>query len=486
MLKSAKLISLALSMGLFFPATICGAGASAGSATAGHANEGTAAHSGLYKSAGEEATKILADYLKIDTTVPPGNEKKGAEYLAKILAENGIEAKILDTAPERACVYARLKGTGKKKAVVLLNHIDVVPANPADWKHPPFCGEIYDGELWGRGALDMKGQGIIQLEAMLLLKRSGVKLDRDIIFLGTPDEEVGGEFGAGWFKKHHPELVSDAEFLINEGFCIEADEKGNAKYWGVNYAEKSALWLELKTKGQAGHASMPLPDSSTNRLVRALNRIVNASPNLKVLPPVAQYFKEISKLETGKTKEVYADIGSHVKDPADVKILMGDVLKSSMLRNTISLTVLKAGYKTNVIPGEASAQLDCRILPGVTKDEFVSYIKPIIDDPKVEISVLEWNVASPSEIKTDLYSAIEAVAAEESPDVPVVPVVVPWFTDSHWFRELGITAYGFEPVEIDKAHFATMHGVDERIPLRGLENGVKRMHKILLKVAAAK
>lgn len=438
-----------------------------------------------YKAAGEEATKVLADYLKIDTTVPPGNEKKGAEYLASVLKKDGIESEIIETAPGRACVYARLKGNGKKKAVVLLNHIDVVPANPADWKHPPFCGEVIDGELWGRGALDMKGMGIIELQAMLMIKRSGVTLDRDIIFLGTPDEEVGGEYGAGWIKKNRPDLVKDAEFLLNEGFMIEAGTDGKPKYWGVNFAEKSPLWLELKAKGQAGHASMPLPGSATNKLVRALHKLDEAGPNFKVLQPVEEYFKNVSNLESGELKDIYATIADSVKDPAKAKLVMGDILKSSMLYNTVSLTVLKAGYKTNVIPGEATAQLDCRILPGVTKEEVVEYVKKTIDDPTIDVEVLEWDQAGPSRLDTELFDAIKAVAAEEAPGVPVVPVLVPWFTDSHWFRELGLTAYGFEPVEIDAVHMATMHGVDERIPVKGIEDGVRRMYKILTRVGGA-
>lgn len=152
----------------------------------------------------------------------------------------------------------------------------------------------------------------------------------------------------------------------------------------------------------------------------------------------------------------------------------------------MSLTVMKAGYKTNVIPGEASAQLDCRILPGFTKDEIIDWVKKTIEEPNIDINVLEWEQAQPSKIDTELYQAIKDVAAEEAPGVPVVPVLVPWFTDSHWFRELGITAYGFEPIETDSVHMATMHGVDERIPVKGLQDGVRRMHKILSKACIGK
>ncbi len=435
-----------------------------------------------FEKAGKEATDLLAQYLRIDTTVPPGNEQKGAEWLASILKKDGIESKILETAPGRACIYARMEGTGKKKPIVLLNHIDVVPAKAEDWTHNPFAGEIHDGELWGRGAIDMKSLGIMELECMLLLKRNGIKLDRDIIFIGTPDEEVGGEFGAGWFVKNHADLVSGAEFLLNEGFSIETDSTGKATYWGVDFAEKSPCWLEIKTRGAAGHASMPLANSATNRLVRALSKIDAAGPNFKLLPPVKEYFEKIAQFETGEVRKAYENIESSVKDPAMESLLLKDVLKSSTLRNTRSLTVLNAGYKTNVIPAEAFAQLDCRLLPNVTKEEFIEWIKKIIDDPEVTINVLEFEKSTPSPIDTELFSAIKKVAAEESAQIPVVPVVVPWFTDSHWFRELGITAYGFMPFEIDKVHMATMHGKDERIPLSAIENGVRRLYKILLEV----
>jgi acetylornithine deacetylase/succinyl-diaminopimelate desuccinylase-like protein len=302
-----------------------------------------------------EVVQLLADYLKIDTTNPPGNERLGAEYLAGVLRKNGLEAEIFDTSPNRSCVYARLKGTGKKKAIVLLNHIDVVPARAEDWKFPPFAGEIHNGELWGRGALDMKGMGIIELEAMLRLKRSGVKLDRDIIFLGTPDEEVGGDHGAKWFKENKPELVKDAEFLLNEGFHIDTDTNGKVLYWGVNVAEKSLIWLKVTAKGDAGHASMPIANSAPNRLVRALTRLVDSPPNPIVLPLVQQYFAQISVNETGKTKEAYADVKKALQNPELRDILLNDKMKRAMLLNTVSLTVLKAGYKTNVIPAEAYA-----------------------------------------------------------------------------------------------------------------------------------
>lgn len=434
-----------------------------------------------------EAARLLIDYLKIDTTNPPGNEKAGAEYLASVLRKNGIEAQILDTAPGRACVYARLKGSGKNKAIVLLNHIDVVPAEAKDWQHPPFGGEVHKGEIWGRGALDMKGMGIVELQAMLMLKRSGVKLDRDIIFLGTPDEEVGGEAGAKWFVEHHKELIKDAEFLINEGYHIDAKDDGTPKFWGVNVAEKSVLWLKLTAKGDAGHASMPIRNSAPNRLSKALEKVVANPPAPVVVPMVQQFFTDISAVEDEPLKGIYKNIQESVKNSESfAAIEKADKMKASMLRNTVSLTVMKSGYKTNVIPAEAYAELDCRLLPGVLKDDFIAQIKKIVADPSIEISVLEWEKAEGSPQDTELFKAIKAVAAAESAKMPVVPVVVPWFTDSHWFREAGLVAYGFEPVEMDALHIATVHGKDERMPIATLGKGVERLHKILLQLAQAK
>ena len=434
----------------------------------------------------DEAISMLKEYLKIDTTNPPGNETRGAAYLAKILNDNGIEAKLYETSPGRSCVYARLKGNGKKKAVVLLNHIDVVPARAEDWKYPPFGGEEHDGEIWGRGTVDMKGFGIAELEAMLLFKRSGKLLDRDLIFLGTPDEEVGGNHGADWFVKNHADLVKDAEFLFNEGAFIDTADDGKARYCGVGVSEKSVLWLSLTAKGDAGHASMPMPDSSVNRLVSSVNKIIENPPEPTVLPAVREYFKRISSTEAEPNRSTFANIDESVKKPELYRDLLKDKFKSAMLRNTVSPTVLKAGYKTNVIPAEAYAELDCRILPGVTKDQFVSSIKDTIKDPSVEVGVLDWVHTDASPYDTECFTAITKVMAKNMPGVPVVPMVMPWFTDSHWFRDIGINAYGFVPYRIDQTHLATMHGKDERVPVANYKETVKIFYEVLEELCSSR
>jgi acetylornithine deacetylase/succinyl-diaminopimelate desuccinylase-like protein len=440
--------------------------------------------------AGAEAADWLCQYLKVDTTNPPGNEKLGADYLAGILRKEGLTAEVISTGAEaRACVYARLQGNGKKKGIVLLNHIDVVPAQATDWQYPPFSGEIHDGEIWGRGSLDMKGEGIAQLEAMLQLKRRGVVLDRDIVFLATPDEEVGGKQGAGWIKKNRPDLVEGCEFVLNEGAGIDKDSAGKILFWGVDVAEKSILWLKVTAKGNASHASVPIKDSAPNRLVRALDRLVDSPTELSILPVVQQYFTAIAPTVSGDLKKAYLDLSAASKNKEQVDLLMQDAQKAAMLRNTVSLTVLKGGYKTNVIPAEASAELDCRLLPGVKSEDFIAYVKQIIKDDSLSIEVLDFVTAIPSSAKSLLFDAIQEVAADEAKSAnsaappPVVPVVVAWFTDSHWFRELGLTAYGFAPFDLDQSHLSSVHGKNERLPLSTLTAGVHRFEQILLKLS---
>jgi acetylornithine deacetylase/succinyl-diaminopimelate desuccinylase-like protein len=438
-----------------------------------------------YATAGTDAATHLAEYLRINTTNPPGNETLGAEYLASILRKNNVETEVIPTDDKnRAFVYARLKGNGSKRPIILLNHIDVVPAQDKDWTYPPFSGDVHNGELWGRGALDMKGIGIAELEALLLIKRDGVRLDRDIIFLATPDEEVGGACGAGWIKSHRPELVKDAEFLLNEGAGIELDALGKQAYWAVDVAEKSVLWLKITAKGDAGHGSMPLKDSAPNKLVRALTRLVDSPVEFTVLPMVQRYFHDIAPLAPANLRDAYLDIGKSSQDPKIRELLLQDKQKAATLRNTVSLTELNAGYKTNVIPGEATAQLDCRLLPGVQKDDFIAEIQKKLGDPSLTIEAIDWQQAIPSSDHSELFDAVKAVANEETPGIPVVPVVVGWFTDSHWFRELGTTAYGFDGFAVDLEHLSTAHGKNERIPLSELTQGVRRFHQILLKLGA--
>src|SRR6266581_4631003 len=221
-----------------------------------------------WKVLGDEATALLSQYLRINTTNPPGNEVVAARWLAAVLRRDGIEAQIFEPAPGKANLIARLRGDGSARPLILLNHMDVVLASPEYWQVDPFSGAVQGGYIWGRGALDMKGEAIAQLMTLVILKRASIPLKRDVIFLATSDEEIGAGVGAGWFAEHHADLIRDAEFLITEGGTIRADARGRIEYYGIGTTEKSPFWLNVTARGTAGHGSRPTPDNPVHRLVR--------------------------------------------------------------------------------------------------------------------------------------------------------------------------------------------------------------------------
>ena len=258
-----------------------------------------------WRAVGREAAALLSQYVAINTTNPPGDELRTARWLQAVLARDGIDARIFEPAPGKANLYARLEGDGSARPLILLNHMDVVLASPEYWKVDPFGGVVRDGYVWGRGALDMKGEAIVELMTLLTLKRAGVALKRDVIFLATADEEVGAGVGAGWFAEHHPELVQDAEFLINEGGTIRADASGRIEYYGVGTTEKSPFWLDVTARGTAGHGSRPTADNPVHRLVRALSRIAAYQTPLVVTPATERYLRDLSTIEADATRRAW-------------------------------------------------------------------------------------------------------------------------------------------------------------------------------------
>jgi acetylornithine deacetylase/succinyl-diaminopimelate desuccinylase-like protein len=289
-------------------------------------------------------------------------------------------------APGRANLLASLKGSGKRRPLILANHMDVVPADPSRWSVAPFSGLLKDGLVYGRGAEDMKTEGILQLLAMLRLKREGVSLDRDVLFLATADEEANF---AGALRAISPEgwrdRLKDAEFLVTEGGENLVDALGRPMYFGVDTAEKGPFWLKLRTSGTPGHGSRPISESAPNRLVRALERVRVHKTEMKVLPTVQKFFEDQASRVTGPRAAWYRDLRAALADPVAARTLYDDREVSALLRNTISITVLKAGYKTNVIPGTAEAELDVRLLPGEDPQAFLSELRTVIEDPSVEI-----------------------------------------------------------------------------------------------------
>lgn len=419
----------------------------------------------------QEAGGLLSRYIRIDTTNPPGNEIAAALFWKEVLAKDGLEAQVFESQPGRGIVYARLKGSGEKKALILLHHLDVVPAVKADWESDPFVGEIKDGYIYGRGAIDCKGVAVSQFMVLALLKRLGVPLKRDIIFLGTADEEAGGRSGAGWFVDNHPDLVADAEFLLTEGGGVRV-HSGHRSY-NVDIAEKAPCWIQLDANGPAGHGSMPLPETAVTRLIRALDKIRRYETAIKITPAVQAYFSALAEREDPIKAEQYRNLERALADPVFFREFTSNPAHNALIRNTISPTVLEGSNKTNVIPSRASAQLDCRLLPGEDPQQFVTTLENVVDDPEVRFSILLNFPPLASDVETELFRAIRTVAEKHDPQAPVVPSVLGGFTDAHYFRRKGIVSYGFSGIPLGEEDTRRVHGVNERIPLGSLQEGIK-------------
>ena len=427
---------------------------------------------------------MLRDYLKIDTSNPPGNEAAAAAFLKTILDREGIPAEIVEVAPGRADLVARLAGTGTKKALLLSHHMDVVHADRSKWTVDPFGAEIRNGWLYGRGSLDMKTSGILQLAAVIRLKREGVPLARDIVLIGTADEEVE-TIGMQALIRKRPEIFAGAELSLTEGDVIDA-KGGRVRSWNVDVAEKAVLWLKLTAHGPSGHASTP-PQGGTavTRLATALDRVARHRTPFKVSPPVQRYFDALKgsypELAPSKLKRLQASL---VSDAKFRDAFLADGERAARVRNTIAITVLQGAPQTNVIPSEAVAHLDCRLLPGEDPKGVIEEIRQTIADPSITIEpILPVVATSTSGTDTDLFRAIERVAARRAPGVPVVPTLLTSWTESALLRPLGIQAYGFDPLALDEHEAGLSHGDDERVSLENIQRGAELMYEIVKEAA---
>lgn len=428
----------------------------------------------------QEALELFVQYLKIDTTNPPGAEIRAAQFFADICKREGIEHQVFEPFPGRGTVWARLRGDGSKRPVILLNHTDVVPHDKEFWTVEPFSGAIKDGFIYGRGAMDMKSLGMAQFATLLTLKRARVPLKRDVIFLATADEEAGGLKGAGWFAKHHPELITGAEFLLNEGGANLVDPNGKALAIGVGPSEKAPAWLRLTATGEAGHGSTPRHDSSVNRLLRALNRLLDYTPPIRLTPVVEQSFHSIAPLLPAQQAAKYANIRESIKDPEFSRQLDNDSFARSIIRNTISITMLQGSNKINVIPPSASAEIDTRLAPGEKLERWIAELRGVIKDDTIKIEPILSFEANASPTESDLVKSITAVSKQRYPEAIITYPVLAGFTDSHYFRDLGVMSYGFSPfVAPPRELGGGYHGNDERIGKKAYVEGVRFFYEIV-------
>lgn len=442
----------------------------------------TPARSVNWDSLAAESVRNLSAYLAINTTNPPGHELEAARFFQELLSREGIEAQLLDTAelgPGRANLYARLRSRGTKKAIALVNHLDVVPVMRQFWSVDPFAGLVQDGYVWGRGALDMKGEGMVQLMALIALKRSGVALNRDIVFIANADEEVGGG-GADVFVRRHADLLKDVEFLMTEG-GDNLVEDGRLTYYGVGVAEKRAFWQRVTVHGTPSHGSRPTKQNPVPRLVDALARLGHHETELHITPGVDKYFRDIAPQFPPSQRAWLSDIATGLADSSARAWITENVYWNAILRNTISLTVVTGSNKTNVIPAEASAEVDIRILPDQDTAAVRAELIRVVADTGVQ-----WQTMFPpkapldSPIETDLFRAIVRAAGERDPRVRVTTPMLTGATDRPFYRALGIVTYGFDPFKVEKADAQRgVHGNDERVSIANLGFGVRYLYDVL-------
>jgi acetylornithine deacetylase/succinyl-diaminopimelate desuccinylase-like protein len=409
----------------------------------------------------KEALNYFQQYLKVDTSNPPGNEIEGALFLKSIFDKENIENRIYETAPKRGNIIAKIEGNKKENPLYLLNHIDVVPVDREKWEFDPFGGEIKNGYIYGRGAQDMKNMAIIQLMAMILLKREKINLNRDLYFIATADEERESNYGIIKLIEKIPELTNPG-YVINEGGGGTTGVLSNdAKIiWGIGIGEKKPLFLHLEVYGISGHGSQPDKNNPNEILITALNRIIN--------------YKQKEKTHF-VVDEMIGRLG-HIPD---------NKFANAIRRNTITLTTLKAGVgdppKENVIPSISTASIDCRLLLGIDPYEFIENLKNLINDDRVIIKPTKIPKEVPtSSHNTELFNIISEVINRKFPESIVVPIIVPYATDSRYLRDRGFICYGFTPTITTIEDLSLMHSDNEKIAVEEFFKGIELLFDIIL------
>ena len=426
----------------------------------------------------EEAVDLLRGLIRIDTSNPPGHEEAAVQFIEAWLKKEGISSEIFSPEPQRANLIARLKGKKGGEPIVLLGHIDVVPADEAGWTEHPFSGAVRDGYIYGRGAVDMKSEVVSQLLAFAALKRDGTTPEREVILLVTCDEETGGRLGVGYMLDKVDDLA-DAAFVLSEGgYIIEEEGVVHAQ---VSVAEKKICQFMIKARGTGGHASMPHHDNANDKIVRAANRIINHNWPLKRNKIATKYLTGIlrGKKFRGFT---FSTLAGALRRKDFRAFAENHLVYNALLRNTITLTLLKGGVKVNVIPTESEAIFDARILPEEHHDRFLQQVQAVAGE-EVEVVPVSRGESIPSSYDTDFFRAIRRIVKARKGNIPVLPFLTTGATDLRYFRGLGITAYGFSPMTLSREELLSMHAINERISQRSFEEGLEATNDIVAYLA---
>ncbi len=441
----------------------------------------------LNEDAFAESKRILQDLIRIDTTNPPGNEREAVDYLERLLEQEGFETRIFEPAPQRANLVSRLRGDGSEKPLLLSCHLDVVAAEAEEWTHPPFGGVEADGFIWGRGAIDMKGFATMALTVFRLLKQNQVPLKRDVIFAAVADEEEMCEFGSRYMVEHHPEEIR-AEYVINEVGGFNQNVRG-MRLCLIQVAERGIVRFRIRVKGEPGHSAKPCPQSALVKAADVLRKLGESQLPHHVSDSTKQFILAMAK---AARNPVEAAVLRGLTHPTLGKKLLHSLIPAGQLRetlqanlsNTVNPTIVRAGSKINVIPGEVVIDVDGRISPSSSAEELLEEVKALIGTEHA-IEMLHEEPAAAFSIDTDVYREIVNVMNEHDPESEVVPYQIYASTDSRNYAKLGAICYGFYPVLLpDDLEFSSLfHGVNERIPVEGFRFGIQALYDLVTRVA---
>jgi len=427
----------------------------------------------------QRPVELLQRLIQFDTTNPPGNESECISFINGVLAEAGVESKVLAKSPDRPNLIARLSGQGNAPPLLLYGHVDVVTTEGQPWKHPPFEGKVVDEFVWGRGALDMKGGVAMMLAAFLRAKAEGLELPGDVVLAIVSDEEAAGDFGARFLVEKHPDLFDDIRYAIGEfgGFTLYV---GNRRFYPIQVAEKHLCWLKATVRGSGGHGSIPVRGGAMARLSELLRKIDQHRLPVHVTPVARLMFKTMASSLAGLNGLILRQLLNPLLTNR-VLNLLGDRgrLFDPLLHNTVSATILHGSEKINVIPSEISVELDGRLLPGYQPDDLIGELRQIIGN-HVELELLRHD-SGPTEPDMGLFDTLAGILREADPNGIPVPLLLTGATDARFFSQLGIQTYGFLPMPLpeDFNFIQTAHAADERIPIDAVEFGANAIYKVL-------
>ncbi len=429
-----------------------------------------------------EVTQFLSELIKINTTNPPGNETDAARFIEAYLSKDGFKSEIYESAPGRGSLITRLNGTGQKPNLLLLSHLDVVAANPQEWTVDPFSGQIKDGFVYGRGAIDMKGMTAVEVITLQLLKKNKIPLKGDVVLAATADEERGGEEGAGYMLRNHKDKIW-CPYILNEGGGTAFPQNGR-NVFPIQTAEKGILWFKVKAKGTPGHGSTPnMADNAIARINKVITTLSSYQPPTIYVPTLKEFLTQVAKTNP----DLEPTITRLLANPAQSDQIIEELAQKDRAlaeetwprtRTTITPTIIHGGVKENIIPSECEVTFDCRVLPGESIDQTLAVIKSMLsplDGGKISYEILQMHDGNESTTQTPLYNAITEVLKEYEPNCGLTPTLTTGGTDSRFFRETGSICYGFHPVipeEPNDQYEKRMHGIDERLSIKNLVFGV--------------